>query len=163
MLARLQPQNLCPSENQARENRVLIPEKEIFASDMDASALAVMQQNISAHDFCRTIDLCQKDFFSLSPPRIASGKEGVIVLNPPYGKRLGEKTGPKALYREIEKKLLSDFKGWRLGLILPSKGSPAPSPTQTPMAACFPRRAGDSGRNRGYLTLMVLSAPSALS
>ena len=83
-----------------------LSEKQIFASDMDASALAVMRQNISAHDSCRTIDLCQKDFFS---------------LNPPYGKRLGEKTNPKALYREIEKKLLSDFKGWRLGIILPSK------------------------------------------
>ena len=31
------------------------------------------------------------------------------------------KTGTKALYPEIEKKLLSDFKGWRLGIILPSK------------------------------------------
>jgi putative N6-adenine-specific DNA methylase len=108
-------------KKQAQENRVILSEKQIFASDLDENALAVMQQNISAHDFCQTIDLCQKDFFSLSPPMTASGKKGVIMLNPPYGKRLGEKTNPKSLYPEIEKKLRSDFKGWRLGIILPSK------------------------------------------
>jgi putative N6-adenine-specific DNA methylase len=115
------PKTFARLKNQALENRVPVSGKEIFASDMDASALAVMQQNISAHDFCRTIDLCQRDFFSLLPPATASGKKGVIMLNPPYGKRLEEKINPKALYREIEKKLLSDFKGWRLGIILPSK------------------------------------------
>jgi len=93
---------------------------------MDDHAVAVMQQNMAGHDFCRTIDLCRKDFFSLTPPMTASGKKGVIMLNPPYGKRLEEKTN--TLYREIEKKLLSDFKGWRIGLILPSKEAlPHPS------------------------------------
>ena len=115
------PKAFAHLKKQAEENQVLVSGKEIFASDMDDHAIAVMQQNMSGHDFCQTIDLCQKDFFSLSPPMTAFGKKGVIMLNPPYGKRLGEKTGPKALYREIEKKLLSDFKGWRLGIILPSK------------------------------------------
>jgi putative N6-adenine-specific DNA methylase len=115
------PKTFARLKNQALENRVILSEKQIFASDLDENALAVMQQNISAHDFCRTIDLCQKDFFSLTPPMTASGKKGVIMLNPPYGKRLGEKTNTKTLYPEIEKKLLSDFKGWRLGIILPSK------------------------------------------
>jgi len=42
------------------------------------------------------------------------------MLNPPYGKRLGEKADIQSFYREIEKKLMADFKGWRVGLILPS-------------------------------------------
>ncbi len=115
------PRAFAHLKKQAWENQVLVSEKEIFASDMDDHAVAVMQQNMSGHDFCRTIDLCRKDFFSLNPSMIPSGKKGVIMLNPPYGKRLEEKTDTKAFYREIEKKLLSDFKGWRLGIILPSK------------------------------------------
>ncbi len=108
-------------KKQAEENRTPAPGKQIFASDIDDHAVAVMRQNMATHDFCQTIDLCQKDFFSLSSPMIPSNKKGVIMLNPPYGKRLEEKTGAKILCSEIEKKLLSDFKGWRLGIIFPSK------------------------------------------
>lgn len=115
------PRAFAHLKKQARENQTLLSEKQIFASDIDDHAVAVMRQNISTHDFCQTIDLCRKDFFSLSPSMISPGKKGVIMLNPPYGKRLEEKTGTKILYREIEKKLLSDFKGWRLGIILPLK------------------------------------------
>jgi putative N6-adenine-specific DNA methylase len=105
----------------AHKNQASASEKQIFASDIDDYAVAVMRQNMAPHDFCQTIDLCQKDFFSLSPSMIPSDKKGVIMLNPPYGKRLEEKTGTKVFYREIEKKLISDFKGWRLGIIFPSK------------------------------------------
>ena len=115
------PKAFAHLKKQAEENRVKLSEKQIFASDIDHQAVAVMQQNMANHDFCQTIDLCQKDFFSIDPAVICPGKKGVIMLNPPYGKRLEEKNGAKTLYREIEKKLLSDFKGWRLGLILPLK------------------------------------------
>ena len=115
------PRAFAHLKKQAREKQVLVSEKQIFTSDMDDHAVAVMEQNMSGHDFCQTIDLCRKDFFSLNPSMISPGKKGVIMLNPPYGKRLEEKTDSKAFYREIEKKLLSDFKGWRLGIILPSK------------------------------------------
>ncbi len=108
-------------KKQVDENRALVSEKQIFASDMDHHAVAVMRQNMAGYEFCRTIDLYQKDFFSLDPPVTSHGQKGVIILNPPYGKRLEEKTGIKLFYREIEKKLLADFKGWRLGIIIPSK------------------------------------------
>ncbi len=115
------PKAFAHLKKQAKENQSPVPEKQIFASDVDDQAVAVMKENMSGHDFCKTIDLCQKDFFSLSRPKVPSGKKGVIMMNPPYGKRLEGKTGTKNFYREIEKKLMSDFKGWRLGLILPSK------------------------------------------
>lgn len=110
-------------KKQAEQNRVDVSDTHIYASDIDAHAVSVMRQNIAAHDFCRSIDLCQKDFFTLLPRDLPSGKKGVILLNPPYGLRLEEKIQTKIFYREIEKKLLSDFKGWRLGMIYPSKDS----------------------------------------
>ena len=56
------------------------------------------------------------------PPR---KKAGVITLNPPYGKRLAAGHSTSSFYREISKKLISDFKGWRLALILPSRADMA--------------------------------------
>ncbi len=43
------------------------------------------------------------------------------MLNPPYGKRIGKKNNTKIFYREIGRKLAADFKGWRVGIILPSR------------------------------------------
>ncbi|WP_457552247.1 THUMP domain-containing class I SAM-dependent RNA methyltransferase [Desulfobacula sp.] len=108
-------------KKQARENCLVFPEKQIFASDLDKMALTAMEQNISNHSFTDIIDLSQKDFFSIHPSRISPGKKGVVMLNPPYGKRLGQKSDSRSFYSEIGKKLATDFKGWRTGIILPSR------------------------------------------
>lgn len=108
-------------KNQTREKLLISSEKKIFASDIDDMALAVLKQNISNHDFTRIIDASKKDFFSINPSEIPIGGKGVVMLNPPYGKRLGEKSNTRSFYREIGKKLAADFKGWRAGIILPSK------------------------------------------
>lgn len=84
-------------------------------------ALTALEQNISNHEFCRIIDVSKKDFFSILPSRISPGKKGVVMLNPPYGKRLGEKSNTWSFYSEIGKKLSGDFKGWRIGIIFPSR------------------------------------------
>ena len=109
-------------KKQAQEKFLAISEKEIFASDIDDMALTALKQNISNHDFTRMIDVSKKDFFSIHPSGISPEKKGVVMLNPPYGKRLGEKNNIRSFYREIGKKLTADFKGWRVGIILPSRG-----------------------------------------
>ena len=48
-------------------------------------------------------------------------RPGVVVLNPPYGRRLGTPREMMRLYREIGRKLSQDFKGWRAGIIYPEK------------------------------------------
>ena len=108
-------------KNQAKGKFLTFPEKQIFASDIDDMALTALEQNISNHEFCRIIDVSKKDFFSILPSRISPGKKGVVMLNPPYGKRLGEKSNTWSFYSEIGKKLSGDFKGWRIGIIFPSR------------------------------------------
>ncbi len=104
------------------EKRINIPsKKEIFASDIDGDALNCLTQNLSKDDFNHIVDIRQLDFFDLDPQKLCEKKKGVIMLNPPYGKRLQENISPKSFYREIGKKLNLDFKGWRAGIILPSK------------------------------------------
>jgi 23S rRNA G2445 N2-methylase RlmL len=42
-----------------------------------------------------------------------------VVLNPPYGKRLDTPSDSRQLYQDIGRKLRSDFKGWRFGILTP--------------------------------------------
>ncbi len=94
---------------------------QIFASDIDDEALDALKQNSSAPPFDQLIDVSRKDFFNLLPDTNLKGKKGVLMLNPPYGKRLGKKQNTAYFYREIGKKLDSDFKGWRVGIIFPDR------------------------------------------
>ncbi|MBC8441344.1 MAG: RNA methyltransferase [Deltaproteobacteria bacterium] len=108
-------------KKQDQKKIITFAEKQIFASDIDDMALTTLEQNISNPHLNQIIDVCKKDFFSIYPSRISHGGKGVIMLNPPYGKRLGEKKDTRSFYQEIGKKLSSDFKGWRAGIILPSR------------------------------------------
>ncbi|MCK5163495.1 MAG: RNA methyltransferase [Desulfobacula sp.] len=117
------PKTFAYLKKQVKEKIITFSEKQIFASDIDDMSLASLKQNISSHDFCRIIDASKKDFFSILPSRISPKKKGVVVVNPPYGKRLGQTSDTRSFYREIGKKLSADFKGWRVGIILPSRES----------------------------------------
>ena len=48
------------------------------------------------------------------PPQ---GPVGLVIVNPPYGTRIGDKTPLLALYGALGKTLLTRFAGWRVGLI----------------------------------------------
>ncbi len=96
----------------------------IFASDGDAKAVETAQVNVDSHEFLSSVQVRHKDFFDILPfnPGIDSEK-GVILLNPPYGKRLSndpDQKAQKAFFREIGIKLRRDFSGWRVGVVCPS-------------------------------------------
>jgi putative N6-adenine-specific DNA methylase len=88
----------------------------IFASDRDGAAcrrLALCVQRAGLEDavavFCH-------DFFDLMPARF-SRQPGFVVLNPPYGRRLGDRGRGAALFRSVCDRLQSDYRGWRLVLL----------------------------------------------
>ena len=43
------------------------------------------------------------------------GPPGLVIVNPPYGDRIGEKGRVKSLYRALGQTLLTRFAGWRVG------------------------------------------------
>ncbi len=94
--------------------------KEIFASDIDNIAISAFKKNIQKHNLRKSIEIREHDFFNTKPEEFTT-KKGVIVLNPPYGKRIGTKQDITSFYNEIGKKLKQDFKGWRVGIIMPEK------------------------------------------
>ncbi len=93
----------------------------IFASDIHADAIAVINENIPEHPLFESIQVEQGDFFAIRPDRISSAERGILVLNPPYGQRLVQERGRQAFYSELNRKLNADFKGWRLAILLPSR------------------------------------------
>jgi putative N6-adenine-specific DNA methylase len=57
-------------------------------------------------DECAVEDLIRPD-----------GPPGIVIINPPYGDRIGDKGRLRALYRALGHTLLTRFSGWRVGLI----------------------------------------------
>jgi putative N6-adenine-specific DNA methylase len=92
----------------------------IFASDIDTNALSCLDAAIGQHDFLKTVQTHKINFFDLQPKELSS-KKGVVVLNPPYGKRLDQDMDKTLFFKEIGRKLAADFKGWRAGIIYPEK------------------------------------------
>ncbi len=107
-------------KNQAQNKFNMDIQNDIFASDIDKKAIDAIKQNIKKFNFNKNINIVQKDFFDIYPDKLTKQK-GVIVLNPPYGKRIGNRSEISYFYNEIGKKLIKDFKGWRLGIVMPEK------------------------------------------
>jgi putative N6-adenine-specific DNA methylase len=97
------------------------PRPLIWASDIESQACANLNQCIEDNGLKESIHVFQKDFFSLTPEAF-SGGPGLIVINPPFGRRLAPANGAdnlQAFMRDIVDKLLLDFSGWRVALLAP--------------------------------------------
>ncbi len=94
--------------------------KEIFASDIDSIAISALKKNMQKYNLNKSIEIREYNFFNIKPEELTT-KKGVIVFNPPYGKRIGNRHDISSFYNEIRKKLEQDFKGWRVGIIIPEK------------------------------------------
>jgi putative N6-adenine-specific DNA methylase len=97
----------------------------IFASDKDQKAVSAFRKQIRGYPFSKSIAVQQKDFFDLSPADFDLFGEvkqpGMVAINPPYGLRLGKRPESRKLFQDIGRKLVLDFKGWKLILVAPHK------------------------------------------
>ncbi|MCD6585163.1 MAG: hypothetical protein J7K96_05320 [Desulfobacteraceae bacterium] len=104
-----------------------IPEPVIFASDIDPENIERLKQVIEKTNLSDTINVSSANFFDLQPRHInrnikGTGKQqGVIILNPPYGRRIGSKGNSDKLFEQICEKLKKDFKGWKTAILVPDK------------------------------------------
>ena len=93
---------------------------DIFASDIDQGIIDNLKKNVSAYNFSSVIKIDKRNFFDIVPGRITKEK-GIVVLNPPYGKRIGKKKKTRSFFLKTGAKLKKDFKGWSVGIVLPGK------------------------------------------
>jgi putative N6-adenine-specific DNA methylase len=93
----------------------------VFASDLDGAACEQLSQCVIRNHLDDVVRVRNRDFFTLRPPQ-QEGQviaPGLIVLNPPYGRRLKPDQSLVAFFERIGKKLAADFKGWRVAIIVP--------------------------------------------
>jgi len=92
----------------------------IRASDIDGAACARLAQCVAQNDLDDAIRVETRDFFDLRPEGVAD-RPGLVVFNPPFGRRLRPEAEVADLYRRIALKLRRDFKGWRGALLVPDR------------------------------------------
>jgi len=108
------------------EKEFLRPEKPIiFSSDQDAGVCTLLNNLIKKNDLSDTVRVFHRNFFDISVSdlsnMIGNGRKGIVVVNPPYGHRLGTRKESEILFTDICLKLSRDFKGWKLALIVPRR------------------------------------------
>jgi 23S rRNA (guanine2445-N2)-methyltransferase / 23S rRNA (guanine2069-N7)-methyltransferase len=82
-----------------------------FGSDADARMLQVAKRNAQEAGVAGFLTLEKRDVAHVSPP--PGCPTGLVITNPPYGERLGERAQMPALYRALGDALRTRFAGWR--------------------------------------------------
>ena len=90
---------------------------QIIGSDLDPSAVKVAEMNIDIARLHDTITLREGDFKDLDPP--TGG--GMVVINPPYGERIGENVDE--LYKLIGDTLKKKYTGFEAWVLSSNKGA----------------------------------------
>lgn len=107
-------------KKQARSRIQQMAEKTIFASDNDRRVCKNIEKALNDTSMDDSVQVFPSDFFSLNPKDLTKDK-GLVVLNPPYGVRLGSKKATENLYKDIVNKLALDYKGWTVALLSPDR------------------------------------------
>lgn len=87
-----------------------------FGSDADPAMIATAKRNAQAAGVAGFLRLERHDVTHLARP---AGVEapGLVITNPPYGERLGERSALPALYRALGERLREGFPGWRAAVL----------------------------------------------
>ncbi|MCD7059398.1 THUMP domain-containing class I SAM-dependent RNA methyltransferase [Pelagibacterium xiamenense] len=90
------------------------PSSRFFGSDRDPGAVRMSQANAERAGVSAWTEFTQQTVSTLTPP---DGPPGLVIVNPPYGARIGNKGQLTALYAALGQTLATRFAGWRVGLI----------------------------------------------
>lgn len=89
-----------------------------FGSDRDPGAIRIAGENAQRSGVADITSFQQASIEELEPP---AGPPGLVILNPPYGTRIGDKAPLITLHRTLGKVLKTRFSGWRVGIITAEK------------------------------------------
>ena len=114
------PQRWAYIKRESEKNFTRLKRPLIFASDKDKAACSRLQQCVRKYDFSGIIRVHCSDFFNFSPSELTK-KTGLVVLNPPYGRRIETVEGSETFFYSICEKLGKDYKKWKVAMIVPGK------------------------------------------
>jgi 23S rRNA (guanine2445-N2)-methyltransferase / 23S rRNA (guanine2069-N7)-methyltransferase len=87
-----------------------------FGSDAAPLMIEVAKKNAQSAGVAGFVQLQRHDVAHMQRP---SGYEtGLLITNPPYGERMGERNELPGLYRTLGTRLREDFAGWRAAVLV---------------------------------------------
>lgn len=91
----------------------------ILASDRDINSIRALKKAVHGLNMADTIHVRQMDFFSFSPSEFTN-HPGIVVMNPPYGLRIGSKRKAEQTLEAILDHLGKEYINWTFVLIAPN-------------------------------------------
>ena len=88
-------------------------------SDRDAGAVRMAQDNAARAGVAAVCSFHQAAVSDLTPP---PGRPGLVMVNPPYGARIGARHMLHSVYGALGQTLRARFAGWRVGLVTSDQG-----------------------------------------
>lgn len=85
-----------------------------LGADRNAGAIRSSQDNAARAGVSALTTFLTQSVSDFTPP---VGPPGLVIVNPPWGTRIGERKALFPLYGALGKTLLTRFGGWRVGLI----------------------------------------------
>ena len=86
----------------------------ITGFDVDIRAVRASLANLERAGLAGDVHVERR---SLADSVVATGRPGLLVTNPPYGHRLSEEGGVRALHAELTTRLRSHYGGWRAAVL----------------------------------------------
>lgn len=90
-----------------------------YGFDRDAGAVSNAQANADRAGVMAVTEFRQAAIGDLTPPE---GDPGLVIINPPYGGRIGNRKMLFALHGTMGEVLMQRFRGWRVGVITDDGG-----------------------------------------
>lgn len=107
-------ESLFSEAEQRRIAGLAKPLPRLLGFDADDMAVEAVQRNARAAGVASLLQVECRALSDLKRPQdIAKGETGLLICNPPYGERLGEKSVTRELYRALGRQAALQFPGWR--------------------------------------------------
>ena len=111
------PENLWKEERKAAfDNMDYEQPLDIYGYDINSKAVKAAQENAAEAGVDDCIQFCRADIRNLN----SAGDNGIIITNPPYGKRIGEEDEISEIYEAL-KKFFKENRDWSLFMITTDK------------------------------------------
>jgi putative N6-adenine-specific DNA methylase len=107
-------------KRQAVSEAARVPSVRLLASDIDEGGLAAAATNATAAGVAEFITFTKADCRRFNADRSLSAR-GLIIANPPWGKRIGSEQWVTALWRDFGRQLSAACQGWHFGLVVPDQ------------------------------------------
>ena len=107
--------NLLDEANRRAEAGLPALRSCFFGSDTDARMVQMAKRNAQEAGVAGFFTLDKHDALHVRPP--AGFTQGLVITNPPYGERLGEREALPKFYRSLGETLRDHFTGWRAAVL----------------------------------------------